>query len=204
MINITSTSFIVEIHDFTITLSGSISEIYGFQFNVDIKFRYLLVLSTFPNIYYSSALGVTPTSFNVNSASSKVQSYNISILSSPSAAPLTLYANTTFLYSLSKVDMNSTLGTFSSSFNLQFKFSVTGTDKFTLTISGKYPVYIYTFQIYVFIFNEYIFANNFVKLEHQFFNFTGLALGATSSVQNVYTASYTTTNSSFMFGTTGF
>jgi hypothetical protein len=147
---------------------------------------------------------VSSPTFNIGPGLNKVQSYNISTLCSPSPAPLILYANTTFFYSLSIVDMNSTQSTFTNSFNLQFKFTVTATDKFTLTIIGKYPTYIYTFQMYVFMFNEFEFANQFVKLEHQFFNFTGLALGIGSTVQNTYTASYTTTNSSFMYGLTGF
>jgi hypothetical protein len=115
------------------------------MFNKNINYRYLIVQSTFPNIYFSSSLGVSPTTFTINSVSNKVQSYNISSLSNPSAAALNLYTNTTFFYSLSTIDMNSTQSTFTNSFNLQFKFAVTATDKFTLTIRGKYPVSIKTF-----------------------------------------------------------
>lgn len=74
---------------------------------------------------------------------------------------------------------------------------------FNMTISGKYPLSIIEFEIFVFIFNEVQFSSYFVKLGYQFFNFTGLALGLNSNVQNTYTALFAAANSSFMFGLSG-
>lgn len=111
---------------------------YGFELNMNLGFRYLIVTDTFPNIFYSNLIyiGAWNTISNINSGLNLTQTYDMASLSGLLEIPLTLYSNTTFLYALNYVRINTTTRIPNSQFDLKFNLNVISTTQFVLTVSG--------------------------------------------------------------------
>ena len=102
------------------------------------KFKYLLIKSTFPSIYFSQEINITSTPRSI--ASTYTNPYSIRIMTSPDPRPLFLGNNTVFLYAFTDCWLNLTKTIKDSSFGLNFTFTVIDSENFTLRVATKYTI----------------------------------------------------------------
>lgn len=93
-----ASSMVVELENYIASMAPVVS--YGFTVNAVVKYRYLLVKNTMPDIYFSDSLNLTTSATTLPSNGLLPTVFQISTVM-PSATPITLTSSTTFLYTLS-------------------------------------------------------------------------------------------------------
>jgi len=121
-------------------------------------------------------------------------------------APINLsLTDTVFIHALTDVKLVSTKTPLDNSFEVTYSYRVINTNDFAVKISAKYPVTLSQFQVKVFIYNKADFDSLYIKIYHQSFTFSNLAIGVGANIIQSYTAPYVPASTTdVLFGIQGF